>query len=115
MKITLTILALLNGIYMLADGIYCMINGKFIGPEKPGPWANLFYKLKIDIIKLSPLFIVFGVAWLFFVVGLWTNQSWAYILGILISILSLWYLPFGTLISIASLIILLIFRTKLGI
>mgnify|MGYP007060777724 FL=1 len=50
MKIFLTILGLLNGGYMLIDGIYVMLKGKYIGPEKPGLWANLFYKLNIDVI-----------------------------------------------------------------
>ena len=66
---------------MLLDGIFVIIKGKYIGPEKPGPWANLFYKLNIDVFKLGPLFIVFGLLWLIFLFGLWTNQSWTYILG----------------------------------
>jgi len=60
MKILITILGLLNGGCMLLDGIFVMIKGKYIGPEKPGPWSNLFYKLNIDIFKLGPLFIVLG-------------------------------------------------------
>lgn len=115
MKILLAILALLNGGYMLADGIYCLIKGKYIGPDKPGPWANLFYKLNIDVFNLSPLFIAFGVAWLLFLAGLWTGQSWAYLAGITVSILTLWYLPIGTVVSIAVLIILLFGKSKLGI
>ena len=114
MKILITILGLLNGIYMLLDGIYVMIKGKYIGPEKPGPWANLFYKLNTDVFKLGPLFIIFGIMWLAFLYGLWTNQTWTYTFGIIISILTLWYLPVGTLLSVIVLLVLIFAKLKLG-
>ena len=47
MKILITILGFLNGGYMLLDGIFVIKEGKYIGPPKPGPWANLFYKIKL--------------------------------------------------------------------
>jgi hypothetical protein len=77
MKILIIILGCINGGYMLLDGIYVMLKGKYIGPEKPGPWAELFYKFGINVFKLGPLFIVFGTAWLLFVFAAWTGQSWA--------------------------------------
>ena len=100
---------------MLADGIFVLSRGKYIGPEKPAPWANIFYRINVDVFKLGPLFVVFGIAWLLFIVGLWNSQSWTYPLGIAISILTLWYLPAGTVLSIAVLLILLLYRSKLGI
>ena len=115
MKIILTILTLLNGGFMLLDGIYVLLKGKYIGPEKPGLWANLFYAFKVDVFKLGPLFITFGLAWLLFLFALWTQQQWAYWLGITVSILTLWYLPVGTLISVIVLIILLAARAKTGL
>lgn len=107
MKILITILAALNGGYMLIDGIYVLLKGKYIGPEKPGPWASLIGKLNIDVFKLGPLFIVFGVLWIIFIYALWTQQSWAQMFGILVSIMTLWYLPVGTLFSIVILLWLL--------
>ncbi|MBI1768119.1 MAG: hypothetical protein HYR67_07075 [Bacteroidetes bacterium] len=115
MKIVVTLLGLLNGLYMLADGVYVILNGKYIGPDKPGPWANLFYKLNIDVFKLGPMFIIFGILWLTFLFGLWTNQTWAYTLGMAICFLTLWYLPSGTIISITILIILLTSKARLGL
>jgi hypothetical protein len=115
MKVLIVILGLLNGGYMLFDGIYVMLKGKYIGPEKPGPWANLFYKLKIDVFNLGPLFIAFGLLWLFWLYSLLTNQSWTSALGILTCILTLWYLPIGTIFSLIILLILLFAKPKLGI
>jgi len=113
MKTLITILGFLNGGYMLLDGIFVMIKGKYIGPEKPGPWATIFYKLNIDVFKLGPLFIFFGLLWLVWLYGLWTNQTWAYPFGIIISILTLWYLPVGTLFSIIILLVLILARQKI--
>lgn len=114
MKILLLILGLLNGSFMFIDGVYVIVNGKYIGPEKPGPWANLFYKLDIDVFKLGPVFIVYGLLWLLWVYALYTNAGWGYILGIAISICTLWYLPVGTLFSILTLCILLFAKNKAG-
>ncbi len=115
MKIIVTLLGLLNGLFMLADGIYVILKGKYIGPDKPGPWANLFYKLNIDVFKLGPMFIIYGILWLIFLSGLWTNQTWTYKLGLSICFLTLWYLPIGTIISIKILIILLTSKVRLGL
>src|SRR6185436_20216652 len=115
MKIIITILGLLNGCYMLIDGIYVMLKGKYIGPEKPGPWANLFYKLKINVFDLGPLFIAFGLLWLFWLYCLLIKQGWTYTLGIIISILTLWYLPVGTIFFLIILLTLLFAKQKLGL
>jgi len=115
MKILISILGLLNGAYMLLDGLYVMLKGKYIGPEKPGPWANLFYKLRIDVFKLGPLFIVFGLIWLTWLYSLWTNQSWTYPFGVVICILTLWYLPVGTIFSLIILLILIFAKQKIGL
>lgn len=115
MKILITILGFLTGSYMLLDGIFVIINGKFIGPDKPGPWANLFYKFNIDVFKLGPLFIVFGLLWLTWLYFLCTNQPWSYIYGLILSVLTLWYLPIGTLFSAIIIGILVFYRQKIGL
>lgn len=115
MKTLITILGLLNGVFMLVDGIFVSIKGKYIGPEKPGPWAELFYKLNVDVFRLGWLFILFGIFWLIWIFGLWTNKEWAFMYGITISILTLWYLPVGTAFSIIIIAVLLIWRQKIGL
>ncbi|MGZ8509648.1 MAG: hypothetical protein ACXWWA_04700 [Chitinophagaceae bacterium] len=115
MKTILLILGFINGGYMLLDGIFVMLKGKYIGPDKPGPWADLFYKLNINVFKLGPLFILFGITWIVFLIGLLTSQSWTYLLGLIISIMTLWYLPVGTLLSVIILVVLLTSKQKLGL
>lgn len=115
MKIFVTILAILNGGYMLIDGLYVMLNKKYIGPEKPGPWANFFYKFDINVFRLGPVFVVFGILWITWLYAFWTHQSWAFGFGIAVSILTLWYLPVGTFFSIVILLLLIFARKKLGL
>ena len=115
MKILLTILAALNGSYMLLDGIYVLLKGKYIGPEKPGPWSSLLTRFDIDVFKLGPVFISFGILWLLWLYGLLTQQHWAYSLGIAISIATLWYLPVGTVFSLIVLAVLIFARSKTGL
>ena len=115
MKLLVTIFGCLNGGYMLLDGLFVLVKGRYIGPQKPGPWATIFYKLNINVFKLGPVFVVFGLLWLLWLYSLLTNQSWSYTLGLAISILTLWYLPVGTVFSIIILVTLLAARQKLGI
>jgi len=115
MKLFLIIVSFINAGYMLADGIFVLLNGKYIGPEKQGPWASLFSKLNIDAIQLGPLFITYGVLWFLFIYSIQSQQTWASTFGISLAIATLWYLPFGTLISTLTIIMLLFFKENIGL
>lgn len=107
MRYGVIVLSLLNGLWMLIDGIYVIANGKYIGPEKPGPWASLIGLTGVDVFKLGPMFVLFGIAWLGFVFGMYTNAAWARTFGIVLSVLTLWYLPFGAMIALIVMVGLL--------
>ncbi len=110
MKLAVIILSLINGTYMLIDGIYVIMNKKYIGPEKPGPWANIFSYFNIDVFKLGPLFIVFGLAWICFALAYLYNMSYAFVLGMIMALTTIWYLPFGTIISLIVLALIFIIK-----
>lgn len=99
---------------MLLDGIFVTVKGKYIGPEKPGPWTEVFYKMNINVFKLGWLFIAYGLVWLIWVYALSANKAWSYPLGLVISLLTIWYLPFGTLISLIVLATLLFWKHTIG-
>ena len=105
-------MSLINGLWMLIDGVYVMLNGKYIGPETPGPWASVLSITGVDVFKLGPMFVGSGIAWLVFACGLFSGASWASWLGIIVAVLTLWYLPFGTIISLAVLVLLIFFRER---
>lgn len=100
---------------MLIDGIFVMLKGKFIGSEQPGPWTILFHKLNFNVFKLGPLFITFGILWLIVVYAIYTAQSYAYMLSLIVSVCTLLYLPVGTLFSMVFIIMLITMRIKLAI
>lgn len=110
MRIVVTFLSFLNGGYMFADGIFVEIYGKYLGPEKPGPWSLIFAALGIDPARLGPAFIVFGLAWLALGVAFFARRSWAPRLGIVTSVLTAWYFPFGTLTS--AIVFTILLRSK---
>lgn len=60
---------------MLANGLHVIFKGKYIGSSKPGQWAAIMYKLEVNVFKLGPLFVSFGVLWLLFMGGLWLGFS----------------------------------------
>lgn len=107
MRILILTLGLFNGAYMLVDGIFVLVKNKYIGPDKPGPWAILFQKFDINVFRLGPLFIVFGILWIGWVYAFHIKQPRANLFGILISLATLWYLPVGTLFSVIILVTLL--------
>lgn len=109
MRYVVLVLSLIQGLWMLVDGIYVIVNGKYIGPEKPGPWASVVRLTGVDVFKLGPVFILFGIAWLVFAGALFMNAAWARNLGIVLSVLTLWYLPFGTLISVIIFVMFVFF------
>lgn len=107
MKLLMILLSLSNGTYMLLDGFFVILKGKYIGPEKPGPWAFLFEKLHFNVFKLGPLFILFGLLWLLLTYGFITHATWSTAFGMVLCLTTLWYLPFGTLLSILLMALLL--------
>lgn len=113
-KSALSIIALLVGGWMIFDGVYIHVYGKYFGPEEPGPWAGLVRASGLDPFSFGKVFIVIGALWLFFLAGVLLDQSWAWYGAVIVAVCSLWYLPVGTILSIIYLALLLIFRARLG-
>src|SRR5687767_12467712 len=103
---TLLLCALLLGGWMTFDGIHVLTSGKYFGPDKPGPWADVVAAVGIDPFSVGPLFVVLGLAWLV-VLGLMLARhraSGAVTTGIAVA--TLWYLPVGTVLAIVVLVVL---------
>lgn len=106
MKWLVLITSFLNGTWMILDGIHVMIRGKYVGPEKPGPWAWLFEQCGVNVFRMGPVFIVYGILWLLLVYAVVFKTAWAPYFLYTVPLLSLWYLPVGTLISIVVLAVM---------
>jgi len=110
-KIILIIIAVINGGWMLFNGLHLLNYGNYYGP--PGLWADLIASVGIDPMNVGELFVLFGSCWLAGAIGLMFNRRWTLELFLGISIATLWYLPFGTILSIAFLIILLTYKHRI--
>jgi len=104
--------------WMLFDGSRALILGDYVTPQtgeyagQLGPWANLVHVIGIDprSVWMKLIFITQGLATLVVVVSYILNKPWARTALLIAMLLGLWYLPFGTLINLLALILLLLSR-----
>lgn len=101
----LFILALLNGGWMIFDGVHVLRHGKYFGPDVPGPWRHGVEALGLDPLQLGPVFVALGLGWI--VAAFLAKTGATDVALIAAAVLSLWYLPLGTVISIVVLALLL--------
>jgi hypothetical protein len=100
---------------MLFDGLHALVSGDFVTPNSGahagqlGPWAGLLSAVGLDprsmLIKLvfvgqAGAHLAAGIAFVVRVPGAW----WALLI---LAILGLWYLPFGTAATLAVIALLL--------
>src|SRR5438046_1304060 len=99
-RIFTALTGLLAGGWMLFDGMHVLFRGKYFGTEKPGPWSIPFVRLGIDPFRLGPLFILFGILWLVFLLATLYGQTWGWYASLALALASLWYFPLGTFLSL---------------
>jgi hypothetical protein len=107
LRIALMVVGLLAGGWMLVDGVHVLVYGKYIGPDKPGPWSGLFTAMGVDPFRLGPLFVGLGAAWLICLVATLRAMRWGWYGAAAVAVASVWYLPVGTLLSMIYLMLLL--------
>jgi len=113
-EFSLFLLALLNGGWMLFDGIHVIRKGKYFGPEEPGVWSKIVASLGINPFSIGPVFVVLGIAWFVSIAGVLLSSSWGWLAMLASAIATLWYVKVGTVISIITIVLLLIFKSSLG-
>lgn len=98
---------------MVFDGTRALITGHYFG-EPIGPWRHLVEPLGIEASStlMKSIFVAYGWAWLF-VVGAYVRRlHWAEKGMVVAAIASLWYIPFGTVISALQLLLLALSRRR---
>jgi hypothetical protein len=113
-KIGFLVIAILNGGWMLFDGVHVLVKGKYFGPPQPGPWSQVVTAVGLNPFSLGPLFVGLGLLWIVAAGGILQGSSWAWLLAVIVSVASLWYIPIGTLLSVIAILILLLFKASLG-
>jgi len=113
-KISIVLLALLNGGWMLFDGLHVIRKGKYFGPEEPGSWSKIATSLGVNPFSMGPLFVILGLVWYVSVVGLLLSSSWGWWALLVSAIATLWYIKIGTIISIIVISLLVLYKESLG-
>jgi len=109
-------LALFNGGYMVFDGTRALILGDYITPSSGeyagqlGPWSKLAEAVGIEprstLMKL--VFVVFGIVWLAMAVSFSLRLPWAWGGMLIVAIIGLWNLIFGTVVNLVIIVLLLL-------
>ena len=100
--------------WMLFDGLRALITGDYVTPAtgeyagKLGPWSNLVNAIGIEprSTLMKSIFFVYGFIALAVAVSFGLGLSWARGAMVIVCILGLWYLPFGTVANGIALIFL---------
>jgi hypothetical protein len=97
------VLAILEGLFMFVDGLHALLAGAYFAPGgQIGPWAPLVSAagispfstgMKITFVALGASFMLSACAY-----ALFMRHSVVYLSAT--AILTLWYLPLGTLLSL---------------
>ncbi len=114
-------LVVLNGGWMAFDGTRALIVGDYITPRtgqyagQLGPWSNVVQAAGIPprSTLMKSIFVVYGLAYLIVMVAFLLKTSWAWSAMLIVAVLGLWYLPFGTLTNLIVIVLLLLPRLRL--
>ncbi|SDR36402.1 hypothetical protein [Pseudovibrio sp. Tun.PSC04-5.I4] len=107
LKVVVTLCAVLNGGWMLFDGIHVLRHGKYFGPAEPGPWQHIVKMIGLKPMTLGPVFVIFGIDWLLLAAYTLMPNSHFFWPALVIAISTLWYIKIGTGFSLIVLLVLL--------
>jgi hypothetical protein len=110
------VLAFLEAGWLAFDGGRALILGDYVTPSSGpyagqlDPWAKLVSAIGIEprSTLMKSIHIIQGLAWLALIVRFALRLSWAWWGMLLCVIATLWYLPFGTLLSVVQIVLLLL-------
>lgn len=108
-------LALIEGGWMAFDGGRALVVGDYVTPQSGqyagqlGPWAKVVSAVGIEprSTLMKSIHLGLGVAWVGVTICFALRFAWAWAGMLVCAVLGLWYLPFGTLLSIVQIVLLL--------
>lgn len=103
-------IALILGGWLAFDGSRALVVGDYVTPSsgeyagRLGPWASVVSAVGIEprSTLMKAIHVLLGGAWLAAMVGYAMSATWARAGLLTCAVASLWYLPFGTLLSIVE-------------
>ncbi len=109
-------LAITEAGWMAFDGSRALLVGDYITTSRGaragqlGPWAELVAKAGIEprSALMRAIFMIYGFVWLRLIICFAMGKPWAWTAMLIAALGSLWYLPIGTAVSSALIILLLL-------
>ena len=104
------------------DGGRALMVGDYVTPKSGqyagqlGPWKHVVSAVGIEprSTLMKSIFLVYGLAWLAVAVCFCFNVSWAWWVMVFAAVGSLWYLPFGTVLSVIQIVLLMLPPVRAG-
>jgi hypothetical protein len=105
-------LAIGPGLFMTFDGSRALILGDYLTPHSGpfagqlGPWSAVVTAVGIAprSITMKVIFVVLGIGWLAAATAFQQRQRWSARILATLAVLTLWYVPFGTVMSVLVLV-----------
>jgi hypothetical protein len=110
------VLAFIEAGWLAFDGGRALVVGDYVTPTSGqyagelGPWANVVSAIGIDprSTLMKSIHVGLGTAWLAVIVCFALRMPWAWSGMLVCAVLGLWYLPFGTLLGVIQIVLLLL-------
>jgi hypothetical protein len=109
-------LVLLDAGWFVFDGVHALTRGDYVTPKSGpyagqlGPWSKVVAAVGIEprSTAMKRIFVGYGAVWLAITVCFLAGMGWAWWGMLLAALGALWYLPFGTMLSVLQVILLLL-------
>lgn len=109
-------LAFVEGGWLAFDGGRALIVGDYVTPSSGrhagqlGPWSKVVSAVGIEprSTLMKSIHLVLGILWLGAMVCFALGLPWAWSAMLVCAVAGLWYLPFGTLLGIVQIVLLLL-------
>lgn len=120
-RILILALTLVEVGWLAFDGTRALVVGDLITPKSGryagqlGPWRHLAQRVGLNPrgTPMKVIFATYGWAWLLVGVAFAVGASWSWVAMLVAAVGALWFLPFGTLCSLAQIALLVVLRARL--
>lgn len=117
-RVLILLCTLLEAGWMAFDGTRALVVGEFVTPTSGpyagqlGPWSHLVQRVGLNPrgTPMKVIFAVYGIAWLVVGAGFALGARWSWPAMLVAAVGAVWFLPFGTVLSVVQVALLLVFR-----
>jgi hypothetical protein len=117
-----TVLVVVNAGFMTFDGMRALTVGDYITPTSGehagqlGPWSKVVRAIGIEprSSAMKFAFVVYGMAFLIVLIAFLLKAGWAWTAMLVVAALGLWYIPFGLVINLIVIVLLLVTPLRAG-